>query len=381
MGVLFDDRSVFERAGLAFIRVDTKIDRLAAVFGNEPPLHSRGKSGPSTPPESGERDSPQSRVGLGGGCSWSRLFGSSAAHLLLERALYYHCANGRTKSKRRCWAMISAGIERAIQESFRRAQDRYPSIRLPYKRFVERLERSIGGVAARDPAFSESVWLESFERLHHVDLFLATACADGDRLAWDSFAETYFDQVRRWAAASLRNLVDAEDLTQDLMAAFFSGTQEGVNRISGYSGKGSLASWLRVTVTRASIDRFRRTRKQVPLEEVSLAGQDSLDQLDSRWGPVLADLLQVQLTGLSNRDRLILGLYYLHGTPLRLIASHFNVHEATVSRWLGQLRKRIRKNVERAMKHEHGMRSREVQSLWRWVAEENRLSLEELLAE
>ena len=281
--------------------------------------------------------------------------------------------------------MISAGIERAIQESFRRAQDRYPSIRLPYKRFVERLERSIGGVAARDNAFSESVWLESFERLHHVDLFLATACADGDRLAWDSFAETYFDPVRRWAVTSLRNLVDAEDLAQELMAAFFSGTQEGVNRISGYGGKGSLASWLRVTVTRASIDRFRRTRKQVPLEEVSVAArdsvQDSLDQLDSRWGPILADLLQVQLARLSNRDRLILGLYYLHGTPLRVIASHFNVHEATVSRWLGQLRKRIRKNVEWAMKHEHGLRSREVQSLWRWVAEENRLSLEKLLAE
>jgi transposase len=103
--------------------------------------------------------------------------------------------------------------------------------------------------------------------------------------------------------------------------------------------------------------------------------------LDARWGPVLSRLLKEELQRLPPRDRLMLNLYYLQGTPLRLIGEHFGVHEATASRWLEALRKGIRKRVERELKTQHGLQARDLKSIWMWISEEENLPLEKLLAE
>ena len=253
-----------------------------------------------------------------------------------------------------------------IRSIFERCQRRFPTIDLPVADYAARLQQ----VRQDTPASG----------LHEEDLFLATACARGDRIAWEHFADEFLPALRRLAVQACRNPAEAEDLAQELVRNLMADTR----KIAGYNGRGSLMSWLRVAVSRAAIDRFRQNRKQVSLEEVQAEDGTARDPhlrlsvpadagqgLDDRWGRVMTDILSAEIRALPARDRLLLGLYYVEGVPLRSIAAHFGVHESTVSRWIDGLRHGLRKRVERGFRVRHGLRPGEVDALWEAAARES----------
>ncbi len=229
----------------------------------------------------------------------------------------------------------------------------------------------------------------TLENLHAEDLFLAIACSKGDRIAWEYFADEYLPVARRCAEQACRHLSQSEDLAQELVTRML----EDGRRFAGYNGRGSLAGWLRVAVSHAAIDHFRRKRRQVSIEEAEDTGQaaafppagagalDQGERLDARWGPVLLAVLVEEIRRLLPRDRLLLSLYYAQEVPLKTIGRQFGVHEATASRWLDRLRQDLRKRIEREMKRRHGIRAAELESLWRWVSEETDFSLREAISE
>lgn len=263
-----------------------------------------------------------------------------------------------------------ADIDRPEQEAYARCRAKYPTVDLPIEEFLARARTS--GV--------------EFARLCHEDLFLATACAGGDRIAWEYFADDYLPLLHRLAARACRQLQESEDLAQELAANLIADT----SKIAGYSGRGSLAGWLRAAVAHAAIDRFRKKRREVPFEETDEPEQARVtgggltdggaEAPDARWGPVLLDLLREQLRALAARDRLILALYYLHDASLKDVGRHFGVHEATASRRLDGLRNDIKKRVERELRTRYGLRPSEAGSLWKWVAEREDLSFRDVLA-
>jgi RNA polymerase sigma-70 factor len=265
-------------------------------------------------------------------------------------------------------------MEQVILEAFERCQRRYPTVQLSLQAFQVRveeillLEMHLSGEEAR---------LEAFAQIHHEDLFLAIACSQEDRVAWEHFADDYLPVLRHFAAQACGNSSEGEDLAQEIAAKML----EEKKRLAGYNGRGSLAGWLRVAVSHAAVDRFRRMRRQVSLEDLqdsamqnALAGQGRIEEetLDSHWGQVISDVASEQISKLSARDRLLLGLYYLRGVPLKTIGRQFGIHEATASRWLDRLRQGIRKQVERELRKKYGLRAGEIQSMWRWLIATNR---------
>jgi RNA polymerase sigma-70 factor len=262
-----------------------------------------------------------------------------------------------------------APITKEIQEAYERCRSRYPTIDLAVEDFAERAGAS--GVL--------------FERLCQEDLFLATACAHGDRIAWEYFADDFLPMLHRMAAQACRQVQEGEDVAQEIVANLIAER----SKIAAYDGRGSLAGWLRVTVSHAAIDRFRRKRKDVSLDEedgparggsaTASAPDPPEETMDSPWGSVLSRVLESRIRLLPPRDRLILGLYYIENIPLKLIGRRFGVHEATASRWLDNLRRDIRKSVERELCGKHGLRPGEINSLWQWVAEHEQFSLKEVL--
>ncbi len=265
--------------------------------------------------------------------------------------------------------MISVGASEEIREAYQRCQRRFPTISLSLEEFIDRAGKS--GVP--------------FGQLHHEDLFLATACAGGDRVAWEYFADDYLPLLRRLAGQACRQLQESEDLAQELIASMI----EDRSKLGSYDGRGSMASWLRVAVSRAAIDRFRRIRREVSLEETTERGEtpaaadrdprEGTEPLDAHWGPILARILATQIERLPSRDRLLLSLYYLNNVPLKSIGCRMGVHEATASRWLAQIRKNLQVSTESELRRAYGLRSRDVSPLWRWVAEEAGFSLTEAL--
>jgi RNA polymerase sigma-70 factor len=262
-------------------------------------------------------------------------------------------------------------MAKEVLEAFERCQRRYSTVQLSFEVFQARVEEILSQ-EIHPP--EDGVRQEAFAQIRHEDLFLAIACSRDDRVAWEHFADNYMPLLRRFAAQACGDSSEGEDLAQDVATKML----KEKNRLAGYNGRGSLAGWLRVVVSHAAVDRLRRRRKQVSLEELQENGMEAVhvdpgkrdeeEALDSRWAPIISKVANEIISSLSARDRLILGLYYLRGVPLRVIGRQFGIHEATASRWLERLRREIRKQVEGELRKKHGLRASEIQSLWRWIS-------------
>jgi hypothetical protein len=163
-----------------------------------------------------------------------------------------------------------------VHDVFGECQRRYPTIQMGFEAYLARLDEIIQSLGENAPGSDppkEGDWIQAFGRLHHADLFLATACAGGDRIAWEYFVDDYEPLVRKLASQACGNVSDGEDLSQEILLSLLGrpsgvvpaeGERENPSRLRGYNGRGSLAAWLRVMIAHAAIDRFRRAKKQVP---------------------------------------------------------------------------------------------------------------------
>jgi RNA polymerase sigma-70 factor len=260
-------------------------------------------------------------------------------------------------------------MERQILEAFERCQRRFPTVQLPLEAFQTRIREIL--TAAMNPDGNEG---EVFARIHHEDLFLAIACSRDDRVAWEHFADDYLPLLRHFAGQACGNPGEGEDIAQEITTKLLTEKR----RLAAYNGRGSLSSWLRVSVAHAAVDRFRRTKRQVSLDGLQENGtqaaflspekSDEAEALDSRWGPVISRIAGECLQGFPARNRLLLSLYHLQGVPLKDLGRQFGISEATVSRWLDRMRREIRTKVEKELQKKHGFRSGEMQSLWKWIS-------------
>ncbi len=262
-------------------------------------------------------------------------------------------------------------MEREILEAFERCQRRFPTVQLLLEAFQARVDAILSSELQLE---REEERIAAFARIHHEDLFLAIACAQDDRVAWEHFADDYVPLLQHFAAQACGNPSEAEDLAQEITTKLL----KEKKRMAGYNGRGSLAGWLRVAVSHAAIDRFRRMNRYTSLEslqesgtEVAFTNPETADQdeaLDSRWGRVISKIAEERLRKLTARDRLLLCLYYLRGVTLQDIGRQFGIHEATASRRLDRLRRDIRKDIEKELRKKHRLRSSEIQSLWKLVS-------------
>jgi RNA polymerase sigma-70 factor (ECF subfamily) len=282
-----------------------------------------------------------------------------------------------------------------VHQVFEQCQQRYSAIQLSFEDFWQRIKEILAsqrGVEAATAAMPRQGAV--FSQLHHEDLFLAIACARGDRVAWEYFVDEFVPTLRRHAAFACRHPDAGEDLAQEIVTSLLGGEAAETSergKLGSYNGRGSLGAWLRVVVSHAAIDRIRRAKKEVALndgielnsasvsESDSAAKDRAADTMDSRWGPVFSTVLAAEIRSLPSKDRLLLSLYYLQEVPLKAIGRHFGVHEATASRWLEGLRRSIRRRVERELRKKHGLSPSDIRSLWHWISEEESFSLSALL--
>ena len=282
---------------------------------------------------------------------------------------------------------------------------RYPTVDLPFEAFSARTREIVDSMCgAERPGERHWVeWIGRLDDLKHPDLYLVLACAAGDRIAWEYFADEYLPAMRALAAKACRSTQEGEDLAHELIAVLL-GQAAGPDsaggsaaqgpplrgKLAGYDARASLIGWLRVVIAHAAIDRQRRRGKESSLDQMmSGPGAPPLsttreedraaESMDARWGPLLSRMLADAVGRLPARDRLLLALYYGQDVPLRLIGRQFGVHEATASRWLETARRNIRRQIERECRGKHGLSSREVQRLWHWISESGTFSLAGLL--
>ena len=232
----------------------------------------------------------------------------------------------------------------------------------------------------RDNPNAAHIEIEAF--VHEIradDLCLIVACERGDERAWEDLVANFDSTVKSAARKISSNNEDAEDLASSIWAELYGLRQDAdgnkKSKLAYYSGRGSLAGWLRAVVSQLAVDQYRKQSKFVQIEEdrefENLASDDgnylgphaeNPEELltEKQTSSDVSEALSAAIAELEAEDRLILKLYYFDDLKLKDIAVTFGYHEATASRKLTRVQTEIRKSVEKNLRQRHGWTDSEV---------------------
>jgi RNA polymerase sigma-70 factor, ECF subfamily len=183
------------------------------------------------------------------------------------------------------------------------------------------------------------------------ELALARACAAGHNAAWEQFLIRYREKLYQSALRIAREDSAARDLADTLYAELYGTvTRDGerVSKLASFTGRGSLEGWLRTVLAQEFVNRYRRTRRLVSLDE---EGEEGSQFAAPAPEPVSSPDIRLELAtdaalaSLSSEERMVLATYFLDGSTLAEIARLLGVHESTISRKLDKLAKALRKKI------------------------------------
>lgn len=183
------------------------------------------------------------------------------------------------------------------------------------------------------------------------ELALARACAAGSERAWEDFIGRYRQKLHGMALHITRDGAHAAELADSLFADLYGvSARNGVrnSKLVFYTGRGSLEGWLRTVMAQEFVNRYRKQKRAVSLEEQTDEGvqfvakaPEPVSILDQR----LETATDQALAELSAEDRFTLASYYLDGRTLAEIARALGLHESSVSRRLDRLSAGLRKRI------------------------------------
>lgn len=209
------------------------------------------------------------------------------------------------------------------------------------------------------------------ERL--ADLTLATACLAGDSAALAAFFGRFEAEIRAIGKRSLSD-EDVDDFTQTLLARLLVATEQAPARLSHFSGRGSLAGFVRMSASRFAIDILRQQSGTLAApDDVAglLLAEDGPERglLDAETKLAVTQALGEVLGELRPVERRALRMRYLLGFSLARTARALDMHEQSVSRMVSRCRRAIRAHVHHRIAATPGANALTVTSLERSIAD------------
>jgi len=254
-----------------------------------------------------------------------------------------------------------------------------------------------------DPSTPRDEISKFIDEMQADDLCLIIACERGDEKAWTDLVERFTATVRSAARSASANEDAAEDLAQSIWAELYGlrVRKDGMpaSKLAYYSGRGSLAGWLRAVVAQLAVDMFRKQSRLVQTEEdtdldrlardthivegqAMLAGMPNPEEsLSNRFAQTdMQQALNKSVQELAAEDRLLVKLYYFDNLRLREAGAVLGVHEATASRRLTRIQTDLRKRVTKILIDERGWTQAETERSFAEVARHLDTDLEAILS-
>ncbi len=293
--------------------------------------------------------------------------------------------------------LVLAGAKRLLA----RAED---DRSLKPEALVERVSGAVNKYLLRDePGTSGNDISRFIDSMQADDLCLILACEASDEKAWSELVERFTTTVKSAARSASPNEDAAEDLTQSIWAELYGlrTRKDGkpATKLAYYSGRGSLAGWLRAVVAQLAVDTYRKQSRLVQADEDADLDRLARD-VDIRDGQInVATVLQNPEQAISNRfaeadmqaaltkamseleaeDRLLVKLYYFDGLRLKEAGAVLGVHEATASRRLNRIHVDLRKRVSQILVDNNGWTKAETERAFAEVATHLNADLEALV--
>lgn len=254
-----------------------------------------------------------------------------------------------------------------------------------------------------EPNTSSQEISKFIDEMQADDLCLIIACERGDENAWRDLVERFTPTVRSAARSASANEDAAEDLAQSIWAELYGlrTRKDGMpaSKLAYYSGRGSLAGWLRAVVAQLAVDVFRKQSRLVQTEEdtdfdrlardtpigeshAMLAGMPTPEEaMSNRFTQNdMQRALSQSVQELPAEDRLLVKLYYFDNLRLREAGAVLGVHEATASRRLTRIQTDLRKRVTKILIDERGWTVAETEKSFSEVAQHLDTDLEAILS-
>jgi RNA polymerase sigma-70 factor, ECF subfamily len=299
----------------------------------------------------------------------------------------------------------SKEIEKLVHEGAGRLLGRAADDRsLKAESLVSRIASAVEKYLLRDDAKTPGEEVSKFiDEMQADDLCLIIACEQGQEHAWNDLVQRFTTTVRSAARSVSSNEDAAEDLTQSIWAELYGlrTRKDGkpASKLAYYSGRGSLAGWLRAVVAQLAVDTYRKQARLVQAEEDTDLDRLARETTVGEGQPVLAVGIQNPEQAMSNRfaqsdmqealtksiqelnaeDRLLVKLYYFDNLRLREAGVVLGVHEATASRRLTRIQTDLRKRVKEIL-IERGWTATETETTFAQVAHHLDTDLEALLS-
>jgi RNA polymerase sigma-70 factor (ECF subfamily) len=215
-----------------------------------------------------------------------------------------------------------------VPEAFEAGRARWPDVRLPLEDFAQRLEAAdveSGDLSCRG-----------------ADLYLAAACAAGDRAAIRHFDTMFVSTVDGRVARFGLSADKMDDLRQKIRTKLLMGPSPG---IGGYRGRAPLGAWVHVTAVRVAVDLASPGyAPSLNVDLMELVAPEQNPEIETarrlyeeRFRMALEEIFQE----LPTREKTILRLHVVDGLNIDAIGAIYRVHRATAARWLVGIRAKV----------------------------------------
>jgi RNA polymerase sigma-70 factor (ECF subfamily) len=266
----------------------------------------------------------------------------------------------------------AAHIEEVLGELLDAGRSPWPSVSVAPAAFFAYL-------AERLPDTATSV--DALRQLRVPDLYLACACAGGDTAAIALFDAAYLANIGSFVPVPKG--IAAADVQQALREKLLIGRKGALPKIVDYSGRGDLASWIRVVAVRTSLNLARATGREVLVDENELLADRAgarpddaeLGHLKVLYQGEFREAFGQALATLSARDRNMLRQHYIDGLSMGQIGVISRVHRITVVRRMNEARKELAAETRRRLKAKLRVSRGELDSIMRLIQSQLDVSL------
>lgn len=234
-----------------------------------------------------------------------------------------------------------------------------------------------------EAAFWESLGVRELDDLLLADLYLAIACARGDRAAVQKLDALLRPLVGEAVGRALnKEPVFVEEVRQAMAERLLVGPRP---RILDYEGKGPLTSWLRSTAVRTALNLQKAAKRDASLDdavEAELsAPEDSpeLQLLKQRCQKEFKGAFRAALDRLDEADRQLLRWNLVGKESIDALAERLGVSRATAARKLAAAKATLMELTQEQLRQRLRWSNRELHSVVGLVRSQLDLSLQRYL--
>jgi RNA polymerase sigma-70 factor (ECF subfamily) len=188
--------------------------------------------------------------------------------------------------------------------------------------------------------------------MNPTDEELVRKTLEGDDDAFESLVTKYQSAVYSWAFHILKNFTDAQDLAQEsFIEAYFN--------LPTLQELSKFASWLRSITTNLCISWLRR---QKPLESFEKLTEETSEEdmlklmMNQRQTSTpdeeyerreMQEMVMSAIGKLSQRNQVVITMYYLNGLSYKNIADFLSVSESAVKSRLHRARNQLKEEIDK----------------------------------